>query len=223
MASIQVLTSSAECVDQTNSLILVNGLFPPRPLHVNPNDTILITVYNDMTVSTALHFFGPLQTPNWLDGAVGVTGCPIPPGGNMTYNLTVSDDGRTGTFWWQAMVGAQRVRGGVGAVVVHAAEEEETDWEDEVVLMVGDVFDSTSVRGFLDAEETPEAGEEPMPKGVWINGRGMEGGTEEVVKGLSAQVDGLGLDLEKRQRIRVVNVASGAGGSEVEVAVNGGR
>lgn len=54
-----------------------------------------------------------------MDGAVGVTQCPIPPGASFVYNFTIRPD-QSGTFWYHAHSGVSRADGLYGGLVVHS-------------------------------------------------------------------------------------------------------
>jgi Multicopper oxidase len=80
-------------------MILINGQFPGPLIECNDGDRLVIEVENQSMNATAFHWHGLYQNgSNWMDGTVGVTQCPIAPGGNFTYDFTVS--GQHGTYWW---------------------------------------------------------------------------------------------------------------------------
>lgn len=54
-----------------------------------------------------------------MDGAVGISQCPVPSGGHFVYNLTIPSD-QSGTFWYHAHSGVSRADGLYGGLVVHA-------------------------------------------------------------------------------------------------------
>lgn len=53
-----------------------------------------------------------------MDGAVGISQCPVPSGGHFVYNLTIPSD-QSGTFWYHAHSGVSRADGLYGGLVVH--------------------------------------------------------------------------------------------------------
>ena len=89
--------------------ITVNDTWPGPTLKVSPGQTISVLVINAIpgTEDTAVHWHGMFQknTP-FSDGVIGVTQCPIPPGGNMTYTFTVPP--RSGTYWYHGASLLQR-------------------------------------------------------------------------------------------------------------------
>jgi len=59
---------------------------------------------------------GQKNTPQ-MEGAAGVTQCPIPPGGKMTMNFAANT---TGAHWYHAHGGGQYIDGLRGAFIVHS-------------------------------------------------------------------------------------------------------
>lgn len=69
----------------------INGQWPIPAIRVTVGDRLILHVHNDLgNASTSLHFHGLFQNgTNHMDGATGVTQCPIPPGESFTYNIKV--------------------------------------------------------------------------------------------------------------------------------------
>ncbi len=96
-----------------------------------------------------------------MDGAVGFTQCPIPPGGTFAYEFEIGVE-EAGTYWWHAHSQVQRGDGMFGGLVVHKPIEtgddrKEFSYENEVLVMIGDWYHRsagevltwyTSARGF---------------------------------------------------------------------------
>lgn len=79
-------------------MILINGQFPGPMIECNDGDRLVIHIDNQAVNATSFHWHGIYQNgTNWMDGAVGVTQCPIAPGGNFTYDFTIK--GQHGTYW----------------------------------------------------------------------------------------------------------------------------
>lgn len=89
-----------------------------------------------------------------MDGAAGVSQCPIAPGSKFIYNLTIPED-QSGTFWYHAHSGVARADGLYGGLVVHApslnltvrglmAEEERgnhrNNYSKDLLLLIGDWY-----------------------------------------------------------------------------------
>ena len=94
-----------------------NGSLPGPVIEVWNGQTVRITVYNHLkSETTSIHWHGMYQrgTP-WMDGVARVTSCPILPGAHFTYMFTADP---VGTHWYHSHVGAQRVDGLFGALVV---------------------------------------------------------------------------------------------------------
>ncbi|KAI8598138.1 multi-copper oxidase laccase-like protein [Dissophora ornata] len=152
-------------------MLLVNGMFPGPLVEANTGDRIVVKVTNKMVNGTAIHWHGMFQNgTNWMDGTVGVTQCPIPPGQSFTYNFTVPN--QWGTYWWHAHASSQYIDGIVGPLVIHSPDEPYLGkYDEDVIMMISDHYhiDSGSlVSWFLSPESE---GVEPVPDSGLINGR----------------------------------------------------
>ena len=77
--------------------VLINGQYPAPPIEVFLNDTVRVTVINNMiSEATTIHWHGvhpssPENAPEnlrpWADGAAWVSMAPIQPGHNYTYEF----------------------------------------------------------------------------------------------------------------------------------------
>lgn len=89
-----------------------------------------------------------------MDGAAGVSQCPIAPGAQFTYNVTIPAD-QSGTFWYHAHSGVSRGDGLYGGLVIHAPAAKSTvrglmsrargdaqkfNYEKELLLLIGDWY-----------------------------------------------------------------------------------
>jgi len=76
----------------SRQVIGINGAWPCPPIEATVGDTVVINVFNNLgSESTGIHFHGLSQTGTQvMDGASGVTQCPIPPGSHFTYSFQVS-------------------------------------------------------------------------------------------------------------------------------------
>ena len=74
------------------SVIGINGQWPIPYITANVGDRVVVNVLNQLgNESTSLHFHGIYQNGTTdMDGSVGVSQCPILPGGSFIYNFTVS-------------------------------------------------------------------------------------------------------------------------------------
>lgn len=89
-----------------------------------------------------------------MDGAAGVTQCPVTSGSSFVYNLTIPSD-QSGTFWYHAHSGVSRADGLYGGLVVHAPASKSTvrglasrgrsglhryNYDRELLLLIGDWY-----------------------------------------------------------------------------------
>ncbi|KAM0547826.1 hypothetical protein ACHAPJ_010172 [Fusarium lateritium] len=105
-----------------------------------------------------------------MDGAVGLTQCPIPPGSSFVYNFTIGDDER-GTFWWHSHSDVQRADGLWGGLIVHSPGESSPPQEDYLV-MIGDWFHRNQTEVLAWYADASSRGNEPVPDSLLLNGRG---------------------------------------------------
>lgn len=158
------ITSGYRSPDGARKLVyLINEEFPGPTIECRSGDRMVIHVTNSLeSEGVSIHWHGlEMRSANKMDGAVGFTQCPISPGTFFTYDFTVGDD-QAGTFWWHAHSQVQRGDGMFGGLVVHKPiaiddEKETYDYEEDVLVMVGDWYHRsaqqvlswyTSTRGF---------------------------------------------------------------------------
>jgi FtsP/CotA-like multicopper oxidase with cupredoxin domain len=129
---------------------LVNDLFPGPTIECRSGDTLVIHVTNSLlSEGVSIHWHGlEMRGFNVMDGAVGLTQCPIPANQTFTYEFRVGDD-EGGTFWWHAHSQVQRGDGMYGGLVVHkpATSQNEADeygYEQEILLLIGDWYHRTA-------------------------------------------------------------------------------
>jgi FtsP/CotA-like multicopper oxidase with cupredoxin domain len=91
-----------------------------------------------------------MRGANEMDGAVGFTQCPIPVGGNFTYEFQIDED-QHGTFWYHAHSQLLRGDGLYGGLVVHrpvvssfTSEADDYGYAKDILLMVGDWYHATA-------------------------------------------------------------------------------
>ena len=129
-------------------IYLINGAFPGPTVEVRQGDFLRVHVQNDLhDEGLSIHWHGlNMKGTNEMDGAVGFTQCPIPEGGNFTYEFQI-DDLQSGTFWYHAHSQVQRADGLYGGLIVHRAldqgselESEEYGYDTEILLLVGDWY-----------------------------------------------------------------------------------
>ncbi|KAL8286672.1 hypothetical protein RQP46_004200 [Phenoliferia psychrophenolica] len=163
------------------SMLVVNGQYPGPLIEANQGDTIVVKVQNNLVNGTSIHWHGILQNgTNWEDGPVGVSQCPIPPGGSFTYNFTLNGAEQYGTYWYHAHRGGQYADGIAGPLVVHSVNDplvRGTDFDVDQVVVLSDNYHSMSAV-ILDALINDADGFQgsiaaPAPNSGLINGVGV--------------------------------------------------
>lgn len=95
----------------------VNKVFPPPAIELVIGDTLLLTIINNLSVPTSLHFHGLYQNnSNYMDGAAKITQCPVPPAANFTYQINAQ---QTGSYWIHSHMLGQYVDGLRSALIIH--------------------------------------------------------------------------------------------------------
>jgi FtsP/CotA-like multicopper oxidase with cupredoxin domain len=193
-------------------MILVNNQFPGPLVEVNEGDTIVVHVENQAVNATAIHWHGIYQkgTPQ-MDGTVGVTQCPISPGGKFTYEFTVS--GQSGTYWWHAHHGVQSSDGLHGPLIIHSRDErraQQVRYVTDRVIVVSDHYHDLSSALLWQYMKPDMENAEPVPNGAVINGRATRDCDEFADRKCDNSSSHVGLaavDLQPDQhhRIRFVN------------------
>lgn len=196
-------------------MILVNNQFPGPLIEVNEGDTVVVSVDNQAVNATSIHWHGIYQNgTSYMDGTVGVTQCPIPPGGQFIYEFTVS--GQSGTYWWHAHQGVQSSDGLHGPLIIHNRDEKKLQrigYDTDRVILLSDHYHDLSsalLWQYLkpDAENT-----EPVPYSGLINGRSIRNCDEFPQSKCDNTTSNVGLpriDLAPNQhhRLRLVNVGA---------------
>ncbi|KAK0725030.1 multicopper oxidase-domain-containing protein [Lasiosphaeris hirsuta] len=97
--------------------MLVNGQFPGPTINANWGDRITINVINNLqTNGTSIHYHGLRQlNSNIMDGAGGITECPIAPGKSKTYSFIAN---QYGTAWYHSHFSGQYGNGVLGPIVI---------------------------------------------------------------------------------------------------------
>ncbi|MCJ1390517.1 hypothetical protein MMC18_003377 [Xylographa bjoerkii] len=157
------------------SMVVINGQFPGPMVRCNEGDTIIVHVRNVGMNATSIHWHGIYQNgTNWMDGTVGITQCPIAPGGTFTYAFKIN--GQSGTYWYHAHQGTQVADGLYGPLIVHSRLEHELQkiqYETDRVVMVQDYYHDLSGSLLIKYLEPDRENAEPIPDGALINGRNI--------------------------------------------------
>ncbi|KAJ7784867.1 Fet3 protein [Mycena maculata] len=119
----------------------VNGSWPPPPLDVPQDDTLIVHAKNFLPAPATLHHHGMFfNSTTWQDGVLGVTECGIPTnGGETTYQIAINASGQTGTYWVHSHAPGQYTDGLRAPLVIHATKEAYT-YDDEYTVVLGDWY-----------------------------------------------------------------------------------
>ncbi|KAF9951985.1 hypothetical protein BGZ72_006586, partial [Mortierella alpina] len=149
-------------------VIGVNGVFPPPPINVTRNDTLVINVINQLDVPTSLHAHGLFQTGNvHMDGAAMVTQCPIPAGANFTYTIPIE---QYGTYWIHGHFKGQYVDGLRAPLIIHNNIKEPYQYDDEYTVAFSDwYYEEHPVLFEQYLSPSNSRGMEPVPQSGLIN------------------------------------------------------
>lgn len=195
-------------------MILINNQFPGPLVECNEGDTIRVIVDNKAINATSIHFHGLFQNgTNSMDGAVGITQCPVAPNSSFTYEFQVQN--QSGTYWYHAHHSAQASDGLVGPVVVHSKDERTTlqklEYASDRVVMVQDHYHNLTSEILMDYLKPDMENNEPVPDNGLINGRGMrdckdfEGWDCDAGNATAPVFD---LAAGQRHRLRIINVGA---------------
>ncbi|KAI8970040.1 Cupredoxin [Mycotypha africana] len=148
--------------------ITINNQWPPEPVKLTINDTLVIHVQNDLNEPTTLHAHGLLQNhgTNTHDGAAMVTQCPIPPHYNFTYEYPVT---QAGTFWIHSHFKVQYMDG-LRVPLIVTDPNDPYSYDEEEIITVSDWYheDSyTNLEQYMNEENIE--GVEPVPQSGLIN------------------------------------------------------
>ncbi len=108
---------------------------PGKLLRARKGDLVEVTVHNEMTEATTIHWHG-LAIVNAMDGVPGVTQPDIMAGSSFTYRFVVPDGG---TYWFHPHHGLQLDRGLYAPLVVD--DPDDTAADQEYVLVLDDWLD----------------------------------------------------------------------------------
>ncbi|KAI8967984.1 multicopper oxidase-domain-containing protein [Mycotypha africana] len=144
----------------------VNGKWPPPLVEATEGDTLVINVNNQLDVNTALHSHGMFQnTTAYMDGPVGVTQCPIPPGHSLTYEFDLKQHG---SYWIHSHFRGQYMDGLRTPFVIHAGNESYT-YDHDVTIPFQDWYHAESEEGIsVFMNEFNPTGAEPVPQSGFI-------------------------------------------------------
>ncbi|PHH89362.1 hypothetical protein CDD83_6208 [Cordyceps sp. RAO-2017] len=151
---------------------LVNGQFPGPVIEARSGDRVVVNLFNGLdSEGVAIHWHGlRMKGHNNMDGAVGFTQCPIPPGRSFIYDFAIGED-EHGTFWWHGHSQAQRGDGLYGGLVVHPPTADLASGP-QALLMIGDWFHRKQSDVLDWYADYGSLGNEPVPDSLLLNGCG---------------------------------------------------
>ncbi|KAI8079499.1 multicopper oxidase-domain-containing protein [Gilbertella persicaria] len=149
-------------------VISINHQWPPVPVKLEINDTLVLQVWNKLNEPTVIHTHGILQNNgyNLYDGAAMVTQCPIPPHHDFVYEFPVL---QAGTFWIHSHFKVQYMDGLRVPLIVYDPNEK-IEYDEEEIITVSDWYHQdtyTNLEQYMNKENTE--GVEPIPQSGLIN------------------------------------------------------
>ena len=127
-----------------------------------------------LTEPTTLHHHGMFfNSSSWNDGAVGVTECGIPPGGDASYSIDIPNNGQWGSYWVHAHASGQYVDGLRAPFIIHAPKEPH-QYDAEFTVVLGDWYHDEHevlLNQFINIANP--GGAEPVPgkRSLWLYDR----------------------------------------------------
>lgn len=154
---------------------MVNGRFPGPLIRLNRGDRLLVNVTNNLSEPSSLHWHGIRQNgSNWMDGAPGISQCPVPPGRSFLYDFIV--DGQYGTYMYYSHRGVQRNDASFGPIIVHSTEEAEFQqkygYTQDQVIVLQDHYHRMSEDYLAKYLAPNNKNVEPVPDNGLFQGRG---------------------------------------------------
>lgn len=153
-----------------DSTLTFNSQFPGPLLSAKVGDRFVITLKNEFSRPTAVHWHGLYQKGSQFhDGPAMVTQCPLKPGKSQTFNFSTA--GQAGTFWYHGHYRSQYTDGLIGPMIIYdPAEPAYFGYDAELILILSDWYHTnyTENEDFYLATGIP-----PFPNSPLINGKGI--------------------------------------------------
>ncbi|KZP14645.1 multicopper oxidase [Athelia psychrophila] len=176
LAGVQEIWWNLTFVDDVNPdglhprrAIGVNGTWPPPPIDISSNDSLVVHAINSLDQPATLHHHGMFfNSTSWMDGAMGVSQCGIPPGQAFDYVVPINSSGQWGTYWVHAHSNGQYVDGLRSPVTIHPPKEHYT-YDEEFTVVLGDWYHkehSVLIKEFVNIANSD--GVEPVPNAALI-------------------------------------------------------
>ncbi|KAJ5575668.1 Multicopper oxidase type 2 [Penicillium sp. DV-2018c] len=151
-------------------VIGINHQWPCPQIDAVVGDRLIIDVYNGLgNESTGIHWHGIRQASTGvMDGAVGVTQCPLAPGSHMQYHFDVD---HPGTYWYHSHNMGQYPDGFRGALIVHDPHPP-FKFDEEITITLSDWYhqEMPGLLNTFQSKVTPNGPRgEPLPDSALIN------------------------------------------------------
>lgn len=117
--------------------LAVNGQIPAPVLAFKEGDTATIYVYNNLSVSSSIHWHG-LLLPNVQDGVPYLTTPPILPKTTYKYTFPLK---HSGTYWYHSHTGLQEQQGVYGAIAIQPKQDDGLVYDSELAVVFSDWTD----------------------------------------------------------------------------------
>lgn len=131
-------------------VMTINGQVPA--LRWQEGEAVAITVSNQLTEPTSLHWHGILLPGN-MDGVPGLNGYhAIAPGATFTYHFPIR---QAGTYWYHSHSGGQEQSGIYGAIVITPRQDETIKAERDYVVLLSDLTASSPARVWRNLKVDP--------------------------------------------------------------------
>ncbi len=112
----------------------INGSLPGPLLRMREGDRVSISVRNQLTTDTSLHWHGLLVPPG-MDGVPGISFPGIPPGDSFTYQFRLR---QAGTYWYHSHSEFQEPLGVYAPLIVDPLEPEPFAYDREFIIVLSD-------------------------------------------------------------------------------------
>lgn len=194
-------------------MILINEQFPGPLIRVNEGDRIIVHIDNQASNATSFHWHGLFQNgTNHMDGAVGISQCPIAPGVQFVYNFTVP--GQHGSYWYHAHQAVTASDGLFGPLIIHSKDERKLqplEYATDRVVMVHDHYYNLTSELLMHYLEPDRENAEPVPDTALINGKNVRDcstAPSRKCDSSSASLQNFNLDKNQNHRLRFINVGA---------------
>ncbi|KAG7446974.1 ferroxidase [Guyanagaster necrorhizus] len=143
----------------------INNTWPIPVIDISANDSLIVHTTNSLDERSTLHHHGMFfNSTSWMDGALLVSECGIPPGGQFDYVVPINSSGQWGTYWVHGHAKGHYVDGLRGPVVIHPSEEVYS-YDEEYTISVADWYHqqhSVLLEEFINIANP--GGAEPVPQ-----------------------------------------------------------